>query len=559
MESIKVCFVLVVFASLLSLGGCGGGDSTGEPIVSDPPNVDYPLNVTVNGAGAVTSTPGGINCGTSCSSSYAAGSAITLTATPSSGYLFGGWSGACLGTGNCSLSMNAAKTVTATFVNASTGATITITPSDETTGVVTDSRGITTNNLIKKIEAANPGDTVLISPGTYHSRLHLTKNGTAGYPIFIKALDPSNRPVFDYTGKNVSDWPGSEGPASYNSNSARAAWLIGSCGVYNPINGQCQWVGGTYYTIDGIVIQGARHDAVDSTGGIRYGGADHLTVRHCRFYDNSMGIMGGGTWTLIEYTEFDSNGVQGTDQSHNLYIFGGDNFTLQYSYSHDSVGGQNFHIRARNATVAYSWFENAGDYEGDMMTDSAAYDPNYDGTQALLFIGNVVIQNPNPGNQTKLITMYNDTGATINMSMTVLWNTFIFKDAGSNGGNGSGVIQLGNASMVSSTLTFSNNVVGGVNYRKAYVVSAPGTANYTVTGSNNFMLTGSTVGVLTGTVFAANAMFTSPATGDYTLAAGSAARDAANTSVTPQPTAQYRATVGVSARTAVTDMGAVQH
>src|SRR4029434_5950091 len=42
----------------------------------------YALTVTKKGPGQVTSTPGGINCGSDCSESYAPGTVVTLTATP---------------------------------------------------------------------------------------------------------------------------------------------------------------------------------------------------------------------------------------------------------------------------------------------------------------------------------------------------------------------------------------------------------------------------------------------------------------------------------------------
>jgi hypothetical protein len=63
----------------------------------------------------VTSAPAGINCGTDCSESYAAGTVVTLTATPNKGAIFRGWGGACTGTGSCSVTMNAARSVTAQF------------------------------------------------------------------------------------------------------------------------------------------------------------------------------------------------------------------------------------------------------------------------------------------------------------------------------------------------------------------------------------------------------------------------------------------------------------
>jgi len=67
------------------------------------------------GSGTVTSSPSGINCGSTCSANYNNGTSVTLTATASSGSTFAGWSGACTGTGSCSVTMDAAKSVTATF------------------------------------------------------------------------------------------------------------------------------------------------------------------------------------------------------------------------------------------------------------------------------------------------------------------------------------------------------------------------------------------------------------------------------------------------------------
>ncbi|MEO8672344.1 MAG: hypothetical protein ABI411_13595 [Tahibacter sp.] len=67
------------------------------------------------GAGLVTSAPAGINCGATCSASYALGTSVTLTAAPSGAAIFTGWSGACTGTGTCVLSADAPRAVTATF------------------------------------------------------------------------------------------------------------------------------------------------------------------------------------------------------------------------------------------------------------------------------------------------------------------------------------------------------------------------------------------------------------------------------------------------------------
>lgn len=68
------------------------------------------------GTGSVTSIPAGISCGVTCSFSFSLGTVVTLTAAPDAGSILTGWSGGgCSGRGTCVVTMNAAKSVTATF------------------------------------------------------------------------------------------------------------------------------------------------------------------------------------------------------------------------------------------------------------------------------------------------------------------------------------------------------------------------------------------------------------------------------------------------------------
>jgi hypothetical protein len=85
---------------------------------SPPPPSNFLLNVSKNGQGTVTSTSPpspAISCGATCSQNYPGGAVVTLTATPAAGWQFSGWSGACGGTGTCVVTMDASKSVTATF------------------------------------------------------------------------------------------------------------------------------------------------------------------------------------------------------------------------------------------------------------------------------------------------------------------------------------------------------------------------------------------------------------------------------------------------------------
>ncbi|HYJ41856.1 MAG TPA: cellulase family glycosylhydrolase, partial [Steroidobacteraceae bacterium] len=101
---------------------------------------NFTLSVTKagSGTGTVTSNTGNINCGSTCSASYASGTSVTLTAAAGSGASFAGWSGACTGTGACTVSMTQARAVTATFNTASTFA-LGVTRAGTGTGTVTSS------------------------------------------------------------------------------------------------------------------------------------------------------------------------------------------------------------------------------------------------------------------------------------------------------------------------------------------------------------------------------------------------------------------------------------
>ena len=78
----------------------------------------YTLTVskTGNGGGTVSADYGSIDCGSTCSDDYNYNTKVTLSATPSTGSSFIGWSGGvCSGTGACEVTVDQAKKVTAEF------------------------------------------------------------------------------------------------------------------------------------------------------------------------------------------------------------------------------------------------------------------------------------------------------------------------------------------------------------------------------------------------------------------------------------------------------------
>jgi hypothetical protein len=100
-------------------------------------NALYTLTVTKsgNGGGTVSSSPSGINCGATCSYKFVSGTSVTLTSTPDSSSVFGGWSGDATGSSSTvTVTMNSNKNVTVTFIALYT---LTVTNSGNGGGTVT--------------------------------------------------------------------------------------------------------------------------------------------------------------------------------------------------------------------------------------------------------------------------------------------------------------------------------------------------------------------------------------------------------------------------------------
>ena len=100
---------------LLVLAGCG--TNSGESSQQPPAPSSFQLTITAlaAGTGTVTSIPPGIKCPGTCSANFPKSTHVSLTATPATNYFFSGWSGDCSGTGVCSLTLNAAESVSAAF------------------------------------------------------------------------------------------------------------------------------------------------------------------------------------------------------------------------------------------------------------------------------------------------------------------------------------------------------------------------------------------------------------------------------------------------------------
>lgn len=103
-------------------GACSGTalctvSMTGTEKVSatfDPGEV-LTVSITGTGAGNVTSAPSGISCPAICSFTFPPNTAVTLSETPDSNDAFLSWAGACTGSANCRVTLDASMSITANF------------------------------------------------------------------------------------------------------------------------------------------------------------------------------------------------------------------------------------------------------------------------------------------------------------------------------------------------------------------------------------------------------------------------------------------------------------
>jgi hypothetical protein len=128
-------------------GGCTGTDpcvvtlATDTSITATFRKQQFTVTVTPNGngMGTLTSTPAGIDCGSTCNASFDIGTQVTLMAVPSAGTTFVGWTGGgCTGAGSCTVTVTADTAVQPSFA---LNNSLVVTRTGNGTGTVTASDG----------------------------------------------------------------------------------------------------------------------------------------------------------------------------------------------------------------------------------------------------------------------------------------------------------------------------------------------------------------------------------------------------------------------------------
>jgi hypothetical protein len=396
------------------------------------------------------------------------------------------------------------------------------------------------------MESAEAGDIIEIAPGNYKFRVNFANAGTEENPIIIRALDPNNRPVWDFEGDDPADSPGT----LTGGDRGRAAWQFRGS----------DWGDASHYTISDIVFTGAHMSSGDSAG-IRLLGASDISVRNCIFEDNDNGIQGWGENILFEYCEFFNNGAPNIEgYSHNIYTHGG-SFIFRYCHIHDPEDGQNFHMRTTNALLAYNLIENAGSYMGDLMTNTNTKEriKGEPITQTLTLLGNIIIEDGDTRNDGQIFVTYNDQEwPQTSFIFNIYYNTFI------GDGNIDGLVHITDRSgTVNQEFYLYNNIFYGTpNPLRVDIDSG-----YTLVSENNWWQ--GTVSdysdysqYMSNSFFGSNPGFTDLNAEDYTLTSSAEVKNIADETIGNIPTQEYYGSGSTQmkyrARENTNDLGALE-
>jgi len=147
----------------------------------------YPLSITLagTGGGTVTSDPAAITCTSGlCQALFNYGTPVNLPQAPDAVSTFTGWSGACTGSGDCSVTMNAPNSVTATFTrapNAKIGSTGYGTLEAAYAAATTGDAILALDTELAENLLCNQGKTIMLKGG-----YNASYSGLSGLPTVLK-------------------------------------------------------------------------------------------------------------------------------------------------------------------------------------------------------------------------------------------------------------------------------------------------------------------------------------------------------------------------------------
>ena len=245
---------------------------------------DITLTVQKSGVGdgLVTSTPAGIRCGFDCTHIYENGKHVTLSAAPNNDSTFTEWTGACSGSGSCTVTMNGAQNVTAVFSPLHPAGTINVNTTVDEYGVSADCslreaiQSANTDTAFGGCNTGNGDDTIALPAGTYT----LTRIGTDEDNNVTGDLDISSNIIIAGNGADLTFINGNAIDRVLHTHDSNNLTINnttiqnGHIGTLGDAFGSNSYGGGLYHESDGNLTLN-RVAILNNFAGHRGGGVDY--------------------------------------------------------------------------------------------------------------------------------------------------------------------------------------------------------------------------------------------------------------------------------------------
>ena len=277
------------------------------------------INQTGEGVGSVKSKDGGIDCGSDCSELYDEGFKVTLTATPDSDSVFGGWRGDVFSTDNpLAVTVDSEKTITASFAPASATYTLTIVKSGPGNGTVTsEDEQISCGEVCSAVYEAGTLVKLTAAPDEF-SGFDGWTGDVYGEEKTISFLMDSNKTVIVVFGPTplpdlVAEWQ-----------SLKVAGFLGKTNIISGLleikNVGEAGISGSYKIAYYLSADGESLDNLLTTRSLSYSlpaeSSQLLTFAH--YLDNSLGLADKYVVAVM-----DPDGlIEEKDETNNLAVFG---------------------------------------------------------------------------------------------------------------------------------------------------------------------------------------------------------------------------------------------
>jgi hypothetical protein len=219
----------------------GGQDAFVAKLGVVSPTFCVTVNLAGGGTGTVTSSPAVITCPGTCEASFPSGS-VDLTANATGTSTFGGWSGCDTATGlTCTLTMNAPKSVMATFNAPVPPFTVTVNVQGTGTGIVTsDPAGLTCTSGSCSQSFTTP--VTLTAQGTNGSTFAGWSGGCSGSGTCSVSSTQSVTATFSGGGGPGGGGPGCNMVGRVHGNQNYKATISGkTVNVHVEVHGDCDY------------------------------------------------------------------------------------------------------------------------------------------------------------------------------------------------------------------------------------------------------------------------------------------------------------------------------